>query len=127
MLSMPDNDFDRAMAKADHAILRTMGREFHIQAGGRSVHIRGVLDEAESDVLLKKGGGTFHDVAPRLFVRTRDIAGVSKKSRVECDGVVYWVVSIGPDDNGFCYLTLARGEPGTSLPVIDGWSKKSTV
>lgn len=56
MLSMPDNDFDRAMAKADHEILRAMGREFHIQAGGRSVHIRGVLDETESDVLLKKEG-----------------------------------------------------------------------
>ncbi len=124
MLSMPDNDFDRVMAKADHEILRAMGREFHIQAGGRFVHIRGVLDETESDVLLKKGGGMIHDVAPRLFVCTRDIEGVSRKSRVECDGVVYWVVSIGPDDNGFCYLTLARGEPGTSLPVIDGWSKK---
>lgn len=124
MLPMPENDFDRAMAKADHVILRTMGREFRIHNGRHSVHILGVLDETESDVHLKNGGGTFDDVAPRLFVRTSDIDGVSKRSRVECDGVVYWVISIGPNDNGFCYLTLARGEPGTSLPVIDGWSKK---
>lgn len=120
---MPDNHFDRAMAAADHVILRTMGRGFRIDAGGRTVYIRGVLDEPEADVRLKNGGGEFQDVAPRLFVRTCDIDGVSKKARVESENGVYRVVSIGPDDNGFCYLTLARGEPGTLLPAIE-WSKK---
>ncbi|HHR6054373.1 TPA: head-tail joining protein [Providencia alcalifaciens] len=109
---MRDNPFDRAMAKADNAILQHLGRQCWIEIAGRKISLRGVLDEPVAGVQLKRQAGQIHDVAPRLFVKSSDIAGMKPKARVDIGGQTYWVVTLDPDDNGYCYLTLARGKPG---------------
>ncbi|HDP0319403.1 TPA: phage tail protein [Salmonella enterica subsp. enterica serovar Concord] len=107
-----NNLFDAALSRADNAIQGVMGKPVTVRSAGREYTISAVYDDPEN-VGYPTGGIRIEGSSPSIFVRSADVAGLSRLDVVVAGGVSFWVDRIGPDDCGSRHIWLGTGKPPT--------------